>query len=520
MLIRTEELTPEHASALSEPDSHQIYCGLDCAVTFEVHEALNNVLGVTDADNDAQYPLHYSFERALQAPALDMMLRGFKIDGFERARGIAAKRSEREALQVQLDEIAHAVWDRGLNPNSPKQLKEFFYSRMRLPEVWISQKGERKLSTNREALEKLDLYFHARPLIALILDIRELTKLLSVLETEVSRDGRMRTSYNIGGTSVGRWSSSSDVTGVGTNLQNITPELRRMFIADDGWKICGIDLEQSEGRDVGFLIGILFDDWTYLDACEQGDLHTTTARLVWPTLPWTGDKKLDREIAERAFYRHFSYRDMSKRGGHATNYLTTPFTMARHLKIPIPISENFQSSYFGAYPGIPRWHVWTAEQLQRHGTLTTPFGRSRQFFGRPDDDATIRKAVAYRPAAMTGDRLNLGLWRIGRYMPQVELLAQVHDAVYFQYRECSLEEENAIIAQALSLIHVELKHKNRTFVVPGEAKIGWNWASADSGSDESHWRFPDGNPDGLVKWNPTKPDTRTRSPSGMDRRMF
>src|SRR6185312_15293730 len=278
MLIRTEELTPEHASALSEPDSHQIYCGLDCAVTFEVHEALNNVLGVTDADNDAQYPLHYSFERALQAPALDMMLRGFKIDGFERARGIAAKRSEREALQTQLD--------------------EFFYSRMRLPEVWISQKGERKLSTNREALEKLDLYFHARPLIALILDIRELTKLLSVLETEVSRDGRMRTSYNIGGTSVGRWSSSSDVTGVGTNLQNITPELRRMFIADDGWKICGIDLEQSEGRDVGFLIGILFNDWTYLDACEQGDLHTTTARLVWPTLPWTGDKKLDREIAE------------------------------------------------------------------------------------------------------------------------------------------------------------------------------------------------------------------------------
>jgi len=243
-IIKTEDLAREVISVLPEGVVHQIYCGLDTCVTFEVFEALSSLLAgrrgpmTRTNDDEPEWPLLYSFERALQAPALDMMLRGFAIDEFERTRGIEDTRASLVVIREQLDLLADAIRGeprRGLNPSSPKQLKEFFYGHMRLPEIWTSQKGVKKLSLNRETLERLDLYLHARPIISLILAARDLAKRLSVLETEVSYDGRMRTSYNIGGTNSGRWSSSSDVTGTGTNLQNITPELRKMFVADRGW---------------------------------------------------------------------------------------------------------------------------------------------------------------------------------------------------------------------------------------------------------------------------------------------
>lgn len=472
------------------PDSQQIYNGLDCMVTAEVFQkvkAQHNRLSVI-----------YDFERALQAPALEMMLRGFRVDDYERRKAVKDLKSTIYRLDAMLKRYADAVWGKGLNPRSTSQLQDFFYNALHLPEQWISQKGVRKLSMNRETLEKLEVYFHAMPIISCIMAIRDATKQLEVLEKKVDRDGRMRTSYNIAGTETGRWSSSSSAEGTGGNLQNIPPKLRRVFIADAGYKLCGIDLEQAESREIGWRCGVLFDDWSYLDACERGDLHTTTAKLVWPGLGWTGQSGPDRRIAERPFYREFSYRDMAKRGGHGTNYYGTPWTMARHLKVPVRIMEKFQRDYFSAYPCIPKFHQWVAQELQTHQTLSTPFGRERHFFGRPNDDATLREAIAYCGQSPTGDRMNLGLWRIWKHMgKEVQLLAQVHDAVYFQYKETA--DESAIVRQALNLIQVFLSHRTRSFTIPGEAKTGWNWGIHSTA-----------NPDGLKKWTPKTPDTRKR----------
>jgi DNA polymerase I-like protein with 3'-5' exonuclease and polymerase domains len=508
MLIQTDSLDAAKLRSLDEPTTHQLYCGLDCCLTLEVFEELSALCTPANA-SEPEWPVCYSFERALQAPALDMMLRGFKIDQYARYEGIEKTKAESQIIRAQLDELAESLWGKGLNPGSHKQLKEFFYGALRLPPVVTSIHGEKKTSLNRESLEKLEQYFHARPIVALIIEARDLAKRLSVLETEISPDGRMRTSYNIGGTNTGRWSSSSDVTGAGTNLQNITPELRRMFVADRGWKLCGIDLEQAESREVGWLCGTLFGDWRYLDACEGGDLHTTTAKLIWPDLGWQGSSKEDRVLAEQIFYRGFSYRDMSKRGGHGSNYLGTPWTMARHLKVPVALMENFQTNYFEAFPAIPRWHQWVAERLQLDGALVTPFGRKRQFFGRRDDDTTLRKAIAFSPQSSTGDRLNLGLWRIWQHMPDVQLLAQVHDAVYFQYPDTENSEREAeYVQRALRLVETTLSTRDRRFTVPGEATVGWNWAKADPKCK----LFSDGNPEGLTKWSATLPNTRKRRP--------
>lgn len=528
MLFQTANLQPGALPpGVSASGYQQIYCGLDCCLTTEVFEEISGTYG---ASPNAPHARTYSFERAMQAPYLEIMQRGFAVDQY--ARRQASEELERRIgeLGERLNELAGAVWDKPLNPRSPKQLQEFFYSRMRLAEVWISQKGVRKLSTNREALEKLFAQnMYARPFVNLILAIREAAKQLEVFNTEIDIDGRFRTSYNIAGTETGRPSSSENAFGTGGNAQNIAPTLRYVFVSDPGWKICVIDLEQVEARDVGYFCGCLFGDWRFLDACEGGDLHTANSRLIWPELPWTNDLKKDKEIASRIFYRDFSYRDMSKRGGHLTNYMGTAWTASRSLKVPIGIMDEFQARYAKgrpadptrglpeitpAYPAIPRYWQWIAEQLQTTSLIVTPFARQRHFFGRSGDDTTLREAIAFLPQSTTADRMNLGLWRIWKHMPEIQLLAQTYDSVTFQFKET--DDENAIIARALALIRVELvAPTGRSYVVPGEAKTGWNWGYFVEQSDidkakAQGKRPPRLNLEGLRKWSPKTRDTRKR----------
>lgn len=485
----------------------QIYNGLDTCVTWEVFDELQSL-----RSNDTRV---YDYERAMQGPMLEMMLRGFKVDEYERRKGIAylktltnnAKGEALGSLDINLNRMAQAIWDRALNPRSPLQMKDFLYGAMQLPEQFKNDKGVRKLSTDREALEKLEVYFNARPIISTILAIRDYGKQRSVLETEIDPDSRIRTSYNIAGTETWRLSSSASAMGTGTNLQNVSPKLRRIFIADVGKKLCVIDLEQAESREVGFKIGLLFNDWTYLDACEGGDLHTLVAKLVWPNLGWTGDAKKDRAIADGNFYREFSYRDMSKRGGHGTNYFGTAFTMARHLKVPVKLIEDFQRAYLARFP-LGRWHRWVAEQLQTQQSLDNSFGFGRTFFGRPDDDSTLREAIAFGPQSSTAIRTNLALLRMWKHFEsRVEILAQTHDSITFQYPEGM---EAQVVPEALTCMSTPMYAPNgRKFDVPGEAKIGWNWGYHHDPSKPTS-KSNIFNPNGLLKWKGPGVDLRKR----------
>lgn len=511
MLTETHLLQP---GQLTSRENMQVYCGLDSMVTLEAFQE------VTRLHNEV--PSIYNFELAIQAQYLDTMQRGFLVDEVGRYQVTQELHKRKEHLEGILNDLARAVWDQGLNPRSPQQLQSFFYDTMRLPKQYQSTKGVRRVTTNRDALEKLEVYMYARPFVAAILAIRDLGKQLSVLEEEIDNDLRFRTSYNIAGTETGRPSSSTNAFGTGGNAQNVAPGLRWVFVADPGYKLCVIDLEQVEARDVGFFCGCLFDDWGFLDACESGDLHTNNAKLVWPERAWSSDALTDRALADENFYRDFSYRDMAKRGGHLSNYMGTAWTASRALKVPLSIMEDFQARYcrggpgiVPAFPCIPRWWQWTAEQIQTTHRLVTPFGRVRHFFGRPGDDATLREAIAFLPQSTTADRMNLGMWRVWRHMPQVQMLAQTYDSITFQYKET--EDESAIITKALDLIRVELVAPNgRSYIVPGEAKVGWNWGAQVVQADIDRLRakgvtkLPRLNPDGLAKWKASKPDQRSR----------
>ena len=85
------------------------YNSLDAAATLEIHNKLSekNKGGLT-----------YAHERLMQGPALDMMLRGFRIDPVWRSRLMGDLQRELDMAETYLNELAEAVWDQPLIPLS------------------------------------------------------------------------------------------------------------------------------------------------------------------------------------------------------------------------------------------------------------------------------------------------------------------------------------------------------------------------------------------------------------------
>jgi len=483
-IIQTHKLSP--AALRTQTEKDWVYNGLDCCVTSEVLDALLPQL-------DNYTAATYSFSRALQGPVLEMRLRGVLIDQARKAQVIDEYFDKLDQLERQLERIVYeGVGLHSFNWRSPADLKELFYETLRIPPI----RRQGRPTVDRDALEKIECYTIARQIVAHIKSMRDLAKKISMLKTEIDPDGRMRTSYNIGGTTTGRLSSSFSEFGTGTNLQNIEESLRSVFIADPGMKMAYLDAQQGESRVVGAIEWNLFKDGRYLNTCESGDLHTNVAKLCWPQLEWTGDSKHDRDLAEMPYYRHYSRRFMCKKIGHGTNYGGKPKTLSSQAKIDIDIIEDFQPKYFLAFPAHLMWHGAVEHALRSEGYLISLTGRKRWFFGRRNDDATLREAIAYDPQGSLADILDNGMLNLWRHRV-CDLLMQIHDAVLIQYPE---EQEDEIIPLAMKLLEyrVELKH-DRDLIIPYDCKTGWNWGN-----------YSKENPDGLKTYQPQ--DKRKRSP--------
>lgn len=190
-----------------------------------------------------------------------------------------------------------------------------------------------------------------------------------------------------------------------------------------------------------------------------------------------------------------------------SNYEGQPHTMQMHTKIPADVIREFQRKYFSAFPELPLYHGYVKDTLLRDGYLISLMGRRRWFFGRRNDPEVQRAAIAFDPQGSVGDILNTGMLKVWQSKLCI-LLLQVHDAILVEYPE---ETEDEILPQLLKLIQVpvHLEH-GRTLIIPSEAKVGWNWASA-----------ADDNPDGLIKYKGHDKRTRTKraASSLLDRRV-
>lgn len=469
----------------SETELLHIYNALDCCITLEVLNALISQLDEVSSKT-------YEFSLALQAPILEMECRGVLVD----REAIVRERSNLEAKILQLEEQLKEILELGIgvtiNWNSPVQLMNLFYSVLGLP----INRNKGKPTVDEKAMTKLRGYFYAEPIVNHIMAIRQLKKNIGVLKTGIDPDNRIRTSYNIAGTDTGRLSSYKSAFGSGTNLQNITGDLRGIFISDPGYKFAYIDLQQVQSRIVGAICWNIFHDGTYLDACESQDLHTLVCKFVWQDKDWSGDLLKDKKLAKGIFIPGTSYRDAAKALGHGTNFYGKPQHMAQETRIPVALVTAFREKYLQVFPCINERFTWTRNKLIKDGFITTMAGRRRWFFGRRWEEETFRAALAYEPQDVEAKILNSGMLGLWREAPEIHLALQMHDALLIQYPE---EQENELVTKAMKLMEVEIPLLyNRTLLVPTEAFVGWNWQYASQI-----------NTDGLVEFNGN--DTRRRT---------
>jgi len=154
--------------------------------------------------------------------------------------------------------------------------------------------------------------------------------------------------------------------------------------------------------------------------------------------------------------------------------------MAKHSHIDIKLIEHYQSVYFSACPELHKWHQWVVQQVQTKGEIVTMLGRARRFFGRPNDDATIREAVAYEPQSVAADYCNKALLRLHKLQLANEFPATIrlskHDELVVSCKEKDEELVCAIMREQMEE-HITLTAPNgltRDWFVPAEVESGWN----------------------------------------------
>jgi len=484
----------------------QVYNALDVTGTLAV---ANNLLPRLDANQQRTYAM----ERALQAPALAMMLRGIRMDRVAHAEAMTTLKRElaKETRAIDKMKGVRDVWDgvelekgmcpaklgsrhkwpRGVpdsaekqcehchvsrlkrmpfNANSTTQCMRLLYKLHKIPPQY-GKKGT--VTADDEALQKISAKYPAvSAVVEAIISLRQIKKQLGFLAGRLSDSGRYRSSFNVGAAWTGRWSSSKNAFGEGGNLQNIAPRWRHLFIADPGMEMFYFDLEQAESNTVAHLAG----DPAYIEAHQLGDVHTYVCRMIFPFLPWTGDLKLDKKIAKTNppwdQAPDHDWRFQSKRVQHGSNYGLTPQGISMIAHIPLKEARAMQREYFLKFPYIPAWHDKVREQIRNQEALVTPLGTKVHLFGRPWDDHTWRQGLAVVPQRTVVDIVGIGLWQAWRNEPRYDFQAQVHDALVGQI---PLGTRDELGPKLLKYMQVPVPINGRVMTIGVEGMFGQNW---------------------------------------------
>ena len=168
------------------------------------------------------------------------------------------------------------------NPNSVYHLRELFFDILKLKPIKKTDTGA--YSTDAEVLEQLN-----HPLAEAILELRKKVKLsqtyLKNIKEGVDKDNRLRSSFNLTGTTSGRLSSSGVL-----NYQNLPRDkdagIKKVFKASPGYSIVQCDLGTAE---VYIAAALSNDKFLQRAFIEKMDFHSYVAKNMF---------KLDCEVDE------------------------------------------------------------------------------------------------------------------------------------------------------------------------------------------------------------------------------
>ncbi len=376
--------------------------------------------------------------RDLEMPLAEV-LAGMELAGITVDRpALAALSAEFGARMSRLLTEIHADAGGEFNVNSPPQLREVLFERLKIPTRGV-RRGKTGLSTDVDVLTRLA---HEHPLPRKILEYRALSKLMSTYVDALPalvdpRTGRLHTSFNQTVAATGRLSSSDP------NLQNIPVRseagrrIRAAFVAAPGCRLISADYSQIELR----LLAHLAEDPALIDAfAHDEDIHARTAREVFGQLAPAEGRRLAKVMNYGIVY--------GMGAGRA----------AREMGVTVAEAEAYIEGYFARYPGVRRFVDQTIATARERGYVATVLGRRRYFPELSARDPAVRQ-FAERAATNTpiqgsaADLIKLAMLEVARRLRaaglRAQLLLQVHDELVLEAPDAEAPRVVDLVREAM-----------------------------------------------------------------------
>ena len=431
------------------------YAAEDADITLRLYNKLEGLLEDKPAQKklleDIEYPLVHVLAKVEQ--------NGAKID----KEKLAAHSEELAEKISDLSSKAFKIAGEEFNLDSPKQLLEVLYEKLKLPVLKKTPKGQP--STNEETLQRLSEEYE---LPKIILQYRTLAKLKStytdsLIKIENPATQRIHTSYQQAITSTGRLSSTEP------NLQNIpikTAEGRRIreaFVPEKGNVLISADYSQIELR----IMAHLSKDKNLTNAFNKGlDVHSSTAAEVFGV-------------------NIENVTDEQRRSAKAINfglmYGMSAFGLTRQLDIPRADAQKYLDTYFERYTGVKDYMANTKAQAKEDMFVETIMGR-RLYLNEINAANGLRRQAAERAAinaplqGSAADIIKKAMIDINTFLDkelsQTKMIMQVHDELIFETPKANAEE-------TLNLMK-DMMEKAVKLDIPliADAAIGQNWNEA------------------------------------------
>lgn len=433
------------------------YAAEDADVTWQLADVLRPQL-----DPKGQSDVFYDIESPLLPVLVRIEAHGVKID-------VQALREFGVQLEKEADSMQkriHGYVDMPFNLNSPKQLGEVLFDKLKLSDK-PKKTATGQYQTNEQVLQSLN---GLHPIIADILNYREVTKLKSTYvdalpEAVSPKTGRVHTTLHQLMTSTGRMASSNP------NLQNIPvrsehgKEIRKAFIAGEpGTVLISADYSQIELR----VMAAISQDAAMCEAFAQGhDIHQATAAKVYGV-------PLDGVLPDM--------RRTAKMVNFGIIYGISAFGLSQRLGIPRTEAGQIIDSYFKQFPGIKAYLDNTVAEARRKGYVQTLTGRRLYLRDINSANATVRGSAERIAMNMpiqgtSADMIKLAMVRIDAALRQgnykAKMLLQVHDELLFEVPESEVETVRHLVIDGMKNA---LPLRNVPILV--EAGVGHNWLEA------------------------------------------
>jgi DNA polymerase-1 len=431
------------------------YAAEDADITFQLHQTLWPKIDKVDG-------LRFIYQ-TIELPTSRVLQRIERNGVFIDVQRLQAQSHELGTKLLQLEQQAYELAGQPFNLNSPKQLGEIFFEKLKHPVVKKTASGAP--STDEEVLHKLAEDY---PLPKLLLEYRGLAKLKSTYTDKLPKmvnptTGRVHTNYGQAIAVTGRLSSNDP------NLQNIpvrTAEGRRIreaFIASPGNVIVSADYSQIELR----IMAHLSEDPAMLRAFAAGDdIHRATAAEIFGV-------SLDEVQAEQ--------RRAAKVINFGLIYGMSAFGLAGNLGIERAAAQMYMEKYFNRFAGVKRFMDDLRQQAKSHGFVETVFGR-RLWLPEINSPNGPRRQAAERAAinapmqGTAADLIKLAMIAVQDWLDKEKLkslmVMQVHDELVLDVPLDELEQVKQTLPQLMAGV-AQLK-------VPLVADLGFgpNWEQA------------------------------------------